>query len=204
MIKNESLEDLLKNISSKSPAPGGGSVAALSGSFGASLVSMVCNLTIGKEKYKKVEEEFKLILGESEELQEELLKLSEKDVEAFNEVMTAYKLPEGEEKTQNLETAYQKAASVPHDTAVHCMRIMELAKITAKSGNKNAQTDSAVGALMSYSGLKGAILNVKVNLKYIEDKHFNNNMNLKIDILEKKGDKLLSEILFEIEPNLLK
>jgi formiminotetrahydrofolate cyclodeaminase len=204
MVKNESLQDLLTNISSKSPAPGGGSVAALSGCFGAALVSMVCNLTIGKKKYKGVEEEFKLILGESEELGEELLKLSEKDVEAFNEVMKAYKLPDGEDKTKNLEDAYQMAASVPHDTAVHCMRIMELAKITAKSGNKNAQTDSAVGALMAYSGLRGAILNIKINLKSIQDKQFIDKMNVKADILEKKGDKLLSEIIFEIEPNLLK
>jgi formiminotetrahydrofolate cyclodeaminase len=204
MVKNESLQDLLTNISSKSPAPGGGSVAALSGCFGAALVSMVCNLTIGKKKYKGVEEEFKLILGESEELGEELLKLSEKDVEAFNEVMKAYKLPDGEDKTKNLEDAYQMAASVPHDTAVHCMRIMELAKITAKSGNKNAQTDSAVGALMAYSGLRGAILNIKINLKSIQDKQFIDKMNVKPDILEKKGDKLLSEIIFEIEPNLLK
>ena len=204
MVKNESLQDLLTNISSKSPAPGGGSVAALSGCFGAALVSMVCNLTIGKKKYKGVEEEFKLILGESEELGEELLKLSVKDVAAFNEVMAAYKLPDGEEKTKNLENAYQNAASVPHDTAVHCLRIMELARITTKSGNKNAQSDSAVGALMAYSGLKSAILNVKINLKYIEDKHFNNNMNLKADIIENKGKKLLSEILDEIEQNLSK
>jgi formiminotetrahydrofolate cyclodeaminase len=200
---NESLKDLLKDISSKSPAPGGGSVAALSGCFGASLVSMVCNLTIGKKKYKEVEDEFKNILSESDSLQSLLLVLSQKDVEAFNEVMSAYKLPDSQEKTENIETAYQNAALVPIKTAENCLRIMELAKITTQSGNKNAQTDSAVGALMAYSGLKGAILNVKINLKYIEDKHFNVNMKLKAEILEDKGQKLLDEILKTVESNLL-
>jgi formiminotetrahydrofolate cyclodeaminase len=201
LVENESLEDLLRDISSKSPAPGGGSVAALSGCFGAALVSMVSNLTIGKKNYKDVEEEFKSILGESEKLGEELRKLSEKDVKAFNQVMLAYKLPDGEDKKIDLEKAYQGAASVPQDTATNCLRIMELAKTAVKSGNKNAQSDSAVGALMAYSGLKGAILNIKINLKYIEDEHFNNNMKIKIDILEKKGEKLLSEILETVEQN---
>jgi formiminotetrahydrofolate cyclodeaminase len=202
MVPSETIQDLLQDISSKSPAPGGGSVAALSGCFGASLVSMVSNLTIGKKKYKEVEEEFKSILGESEELGEELLILSVKDVDAFNEVMTAYKLQDDEEKTKYLETAYQNAALVPIKTAEKCLRIMELAKISAISGNKNTQTDSAVGALMAYSGLKGAILNVKVNLKYIQDKHFINNMNTKVDIIETKGQKLLNEILETVESDL--
>ena len=201
MELNGNLKGLLKEIGSASPAPGGGSVSALSGSFGASLVSMVCNLTIGKIKYKEVEEEFKPILGESEVLGEELLKLSVKDVKAFNEVIAAYKLEDEKEKASKLEEAYQNAASVPIETAGKCLRIMELAKITTQSGNKNAQTDSAVGALMAYSGMKGAILNAKINLNYIKDKHFNTNMKLKAEIMENKGQNLLNEILETVESN---
>ena len=198
----QDFENLLKEISSSSPAPGGGSVAALSGSFGASLVSMVCNLTIGKKKYQAVEKEFKIILGEAEELKGNLLALSKEDVEAFNEVMAAYKLPDGEEKTKELDKAYQKAASVPHDTAVSCLRILELAKVTTKSGNRNTITDSGVGALMAYSGMKGAILNVQVNLKYIEDGEFKNKMKDKIESIEKEGTKVLDEILSKIDSDM--
>jgi formiminotetrahydrofolate cyclodeaminase len=195
-------EDLLKDISSKSPAPGGGSVAAISGCFAASLISMVCNLTIGKKKYKDVEEEFKLILGEAEELRGELLKLSGEDVEAFSQVMTAYKLPNGEEKEKSLEKAFQKAASVPHKTAVNCLRLLELTRVTTRSGNQNTKTDSAVGALMAYSGIKGAIYNVQVNLQYIKDRNFKAKLGGEIEALEKKAQEILDEILkiMESEP----
>jgi formiminotetrahydrofolate cyclodeaminase len=195
----ESFEELLKEISSSSPAPGGGSVAAMSGSLAASLISMVCNLTIGKKKYKDVEEEFKTILSEAEELKENLLTLSGEDVEAFNSVMAAYKQPDGEEKAQGIRDAYEKAASVPHQTAVTCLRLLELAKITTKSGNKNAITDSGVGALLAYSGMKGAIFNVQINLKYLDDGEFKTKMKGKIVTLENEGKKVLEEILSNID-----
>lgn len=202
MASYELFEDLLKEVSSKSPAPGGGSVAAISGCFGASLISMVCNLTIGKKRYKDVEEEFKLILGEAEELRGELLKLSEEDVNAFSQVMAAYKLPDGKDKTRKLEEAFQKAASVPHKTAVNCFRLLELAKITTRSGNQNAKTDSAVGALMAYSGIKGAIFNVQVNLQYIKDQEFKARLKSETEVLERKSQKILNEILIIMESEL--
>jgi formiminotetrahydrofolate cyclodeaminase len=195
-------EELLKEISSNSPAPGGGSVAALSGCFGASLISMVCNLTIGKKKYKDVEEEFKIILGESEELRNVLLELSEKDVQAFNEVMAAYKINDEEEKVKSLEKAYKKAASVPHKTAVNCLRLVELARATTTSGNKNAQSDSAVGALMAFAGVKGAVLNVRINLKYIEDAEFKTKLTNEVAAIENKGHIILKEIMQLVDSEL--
>ena len=197
-------QDLLEEVSSGSPAPGGGSVAALSGCLGASLISMVCNLTIGKKRYKDVEEEFKIILGESEELGGVLLDLSERDVVAFNEVMAAYKLPDGEEKTKGLESAYQKAALVPQETAVNCLRLVELAKITTLSGNKNALSDSAVGALMAFAGVKGAVLNVKINLNYIKDAEFNSKLSDEITAIEIKGHEILKESMIFAETELKK
>jgi formiminotetrahydrofolate cyclodeaminase len=202
MKEGGSFKDLLEDISSRSPAPGGGSVAALSGCFGASLISMVCNLTIGKKRYKDVEEEFKIILGESQELRGVLLDLSNKDILAFNEVMAAYKLPDGEEKTKALEKAYQNAASVPHETAVNCLRLIELAKVTARSGNKNTISDSAVGALMAFAGVKGAILNVKINLKYIEDAEFKSKLTNEITAIENKGHNILKEIMNNVDSEL--
>ncbi|UCE74152.1 MAG: cyclodeaminase/cyclohydrolase family protein [Methanomassiliicoccales archaeon] len=202
MLKEISLEELLLGISSNSPAPGGGSVAALSGCFGAALISMVCNLTIGKKKYQDVEDEFKGILEESMTLEEELLTLSVKDVDAFNEVMAAYRLPDGEEKNKRLKRAYQEAARIPLVTAKKCARLIELARITTRKGNKNALTDSGVGALMAYSGLKGAIYNVRVNLKEMGDDDFTFSMKEEVLELEKNAKESLDDIMGAIERNL--
>jgi formiminotetrahydrofolate cyclodeaminase len=193
------MEDILSEISSASPAPGGGSVAALSGSFSCALISMVCNLTIGKKKYGDVETEFKDILNETEILKRELLDLSKRDVEAFNEVMAAYKISDEEEKKKKLQVAYKNAASVPFQTAKKCLRIMELAEISATKGNQNTITDAGVGALLADSGFQGAILNVKVNLKYTKDESFNTKMMLDIENLEKEEKELLKTILDGID-----
>jgi formiminotetrahydrofolate cyclodeaminase len=193
------IEDLLGEISSESPAPGGGSVAALSGSIGAALVSMVCKLSIGKRKYKEVEDELKGVLLEAEALRNELLELSKEDVEAFNKVIEGLKTPDKEEKKENLKVAYKRAAKVPFDVIKKCLRVMELAEVTTLKGNQNALTDSGVAVLMAYSGLKGAVLNVKVNLKEIEDEDFNTKMGDEIESLEKRAEKVLGIIIGRIE-----
>jgi glutamate formiminotransferase/formiminotetrahydrofolate cyclodeaminase len=193
------VEDILRDISSASPAPGGGSVAALSGSFGCALISMVCNLTIGKKKYNDVESEFKDILNETETLKIELLDLSKRDVDAFNDVMVAYKISDEWDKKKKLQDAYKNAAIVPFQAAKKCLRVMELAEISAVKGNQNAITDAGVGALLANSGFKGAILNVRVNLKYTEDESFNTKMMLDIENLEKEASDLLRTILDGIE-----
>jgi formiminotetrahydrofolate cyclodeaminase len=196
------LDDILRDISSASPTPGGGSVAALAGSFGAACIAMVSNLTIGKKKYNDVESEFKGILKEAETLREGLLELSRIDVAAFNEVMAAYKISDEEDRKKKLQDAFKNAASVPFQTAEKCLRVMELAAISVIKGNQNAITDAGVGAHLAYSGLHGAILNVKVNLKYIEDKSFNSKMQLEIKNMEMKAKNLLNTILDGIENKL--
>jgi formiminotetrahydrofolate cyclodeaminase len=193
------IEDMLGEISSESPAPGGGSVAAISGCFGAALVSMVCKLSIGKRKYKEVEDELKGVLLEAEVLGKELLESSKEDVEAFNKVIEALKTPDKEEKKKLIENAYKRAANVPFDVIKKCLRVMELAEVITLKGNQNALTDSGVAALMAYSGLKGAVFNVKVNLKEIEDEDFNTKMGDEIESLEKRAEKVLGAIIGRIE-----
>lgn len=197
-----SIGDLLKGISSESPAPGGGSVAALSGCFGAALVSMVCRLSIGKRKYKEVEDELKGVLYKAEILRKKLLDLSNKDIDAFRDVMSALKIPEREEKRGNIQKAYKEAANVPFEVAKKCLRVMELAEVATLKGNKNAITDSGVAALMAHSGLKGAVLNVKVNLKYIEDEQFNAEKVGGIENLEKRAEEVLRTLMEKVESSL--
>jgi formiminotetrahydrofolate cyclodeaminase len=189
----KSYEELLEEIASKSPAPGGGSVAALSGAFGASLISMVCNLTIGKKKFRDVEDEFRKVLEEAAALKEEFLFLSREDVKAFNEVLAAFKM-EGEEKEEMQQTAYQSAANVPLTTARKCLRLMELADLASEKGNPNTITDAGVGALMAHAGFKGAVYNVRINLKYIEDKDFTAAIEGELTVLEKTAEDLMAGI----------
>lgn len=189
----KSYEDLLEEIASKSPAPGGGSVAALSGAFGTSLISMVCNLTIGKKKFKDVEDEFKKVLEEAAALKEEFLSLSKEDVQAFNEVMAAFKV-EGGEKEEKLQRAYRSAASIPLNTARKCLRLMELADLASEKGNPNTITDAGVGALMAHAGFKGAVYNVRINLKYIEDRDFTSAIEGELTVLQRTAEGLMKHI----------
>ncbi|HVQ00233.1 MAG TPA: cyclodeaminase/cyclohydrolase family protein, partial [Candidatus Thermoplasmatota archaeon] len=124
-LVNMNLEEFLAELASESPAPGGGSVAALAGALGAALSSMVCHLTIGKEAYQDVQTDIKATLKESEQLRRRLTDLIDKDTEAFNEVMAAVKLPketdaQKDQRRQALQQAYKNATCVPLQTAGFC------------------------------------------------------------------------------------
>jgi formiminotetrahydrofolate cyclodeaminase len=93
MLTEQTISQFLNELASSSPAPGGGSVAALAGAAGAALASMVCNLTLGKKKYAEVQAEVSAVLQETEKLRRELTLLIDKDTEAFNTVMAAFSLP---------------------------------------------------------------------------------------------------------------
>ena len=194
------INDFINELASSSPAPGGGSVAALAGSLGAALSSMVCNLTIGKEKYSDVQDEIKEILKKSEKLKNKLIKLIDEDTEAFNDVMKAFKMPKETEEQKNkrskaIQEGYKKATSVPLDTAKTCEKILDLAKVAAKKGNQNSITDSAVSAIMARGGVESAILNVKINLGSIKDGKFVKNINTELKKLKESSENKEKEIL---------
>jgi len=193
-----SILEFLDELGSKSPAPGGGSVAALSGALAVALGEMVCNLTIGKEKYADVEDEIKNILRDCKKIREELIELIDKDTQAFNEVMKAFKLPkENEEQIEirrkAIQDAFKNAALVPFETAKKSFEVLKLAKIIAEKGNKNSITDSGVSALLACSAVKAAIYNVRINLSSIKDEHFVNDLNSQIKKLEEECETLYRE-----------
>ncbi len=168
MLKDKIIEKFLDELASKSPAPGGGSVAALSGALSAALVSMVCRLTIGKKKYSKVQIEIKKILKLSEKLRKDLIKLIDKDAQAYNQVVKAFKLS----GKPDIEKALKQAVEVPLETAENCKKVLELAIRVAKIGSKFALSDAKVAKLLAQTGIKAAILNVKINLPLIKNKQF--------------------------------
>jgi glutamate formiminotransferase/formiminotetrahydrofolate cyclodeaminase len=199
-LASKSVNGFLSELASRSPAPGGGSVAALSGSLGAALASMVCNLTVGKEKYADVQVEIKDILKKCEILRKELTVLIDKDTEAFNDVIKAFKMPKETEKQKEarikaIQNGYKTAANVPLETAKTCEKILDLAKIIAEKGNQNSITDSAVSAIMARSGVESAILNVKINLGSIKDEKIVKKISSEIDTLLKNADVKTEDIL---------
>jgi formiminotetrahydrofolate cyclodeaminase len=177
MLKEMALSELLQELSSKSAAPGGGTVAGLAGALSAVMVSMVCNLTIGKKKYVQSEDEMKKDLDYSSKLREEFILLADKDAEVFNEVMEAYRLPhENEEqkieRTRAVEEATKRAALVPMDVLRRCKILSELSRSVALKGNENSISDAGVAAIMAYAAAQSASLNILINLSTINDEDF--------------------------------
>lgn len=172
------LGQFLDDLASERPTPGGGGAAAISGAMGAALVSMVCNLTIGKPKYVEVEGELKEVLVKSERLRGELTKAIGDDVKAFDAVMGAYGLPKGETdegkaaRTAKIQAALKEATDVPLECARLCAEVIKLAEVTADKGNLNVISDAGVAVQSAYAGLMSAALNVRVNAASIKDREF--------------------------------
>jgi formiminotetrahydrofolate cyclodeaminase len=187
-LTNRTVGDFLDALASSAPAPGGGSVAALSGALGAALVSMVCNLTLGKPKYADVQADIGTLIDRSETLRHELTDLLEADVAAYTRVSAAYKMPREtpEDKSTRsaaIQEALKKATLVPVQVAESCVAILDLCTLAAEKGNVNAVSDVGVAALMAEAALFSAALNVTINLNAIQDSAFCAEMRHKLDAL---------------------
>lgn len=197
----------LDELASSSPAPGGGSVAALAGALGAALSSMVCNLTKGKQGYETAQDQITEMLQRSEQLRKELTELIDRDTEAFTEVMKAFKLPKetDEQKEQRktaLQTAFKHAAEVPLETARKCVEVLDVAYIVAENGNKNSVSDAAVSALMAQTGVQAAMLNVRINLSSIKDPEYVRQITTELHELLQNAMEKSAVILGIVEKNL--
>ncbi len=194
------INDFLSELASNSPAPGGGSVAALSGGLAAALASMVCNLTIGKKQYVDVQNEIKKTLKKSEKLRKKLTGLIDEDTNAFQDVIKAFKMPKETEEQKNkrstsIQNGYKKATQIPLDTARSCAQILDVTKTVAEIGNVNSITDVAVSSIMARSAVESAILNVEINLGSIKDTQFVKNTKKELDDIRKYVSNQANEIL---------
>ncbi|MBU5437987.1 cyclodeaminase/cyclohydrolase family protein [Tissierella sp. MSJ-40] len=209
MFIDKSLKEYIGDVSSNEPTPGGGSVSALAGSLGAALTAMVGNLTIGRKLYDELSDEIKQEMdrnfGEVGKSVEKLNHIVDEDTKAFDEVMDAFKLPKetDEEKkvrSKAIQEGYKKALEVPLRCAEECFHVLEMQKVFARYGNVNAITDVGVGTLLAYSGLEGALFNVKINLLSIKDEEYRNSIDSKVNSLLNEGKKLkeyLLEVVYE-------
>ena len=174
MLIDLTVTDFLDELASDSPAPGGGSVAALNGALGAGLIAMVARLTIGKKGYDAVQSLMEETRDGADRLKQRLTELVDEDTQAFNAVMAAFKLPKETDKDKAARSAaiqagYQQAIHTPMETAESCLAVLELAAAIAGKGNANAASDLGVAAQVAYAGVEGAVMNVKINLPAIKD-----------------------------------
>ncbi len=204
MLSDLSIREFMAETASKSPVPGGGSVAALSGAIAASLSEMVANLTIGKKGFDAVEEEMQAIAANASEIRDRLTADIDRDSEAFDQVMVAFRLPkdtpdEKETRTQAIQYAMKHAAMVPLEVAERAFELMELAGKVVTQGNKNALTDGAVGVMMARTAVRGALFNVRINLTSIRDENFVREISQKAETLASRAEAREKEILAHVK-----
>ena len=161
-------------VSRDTPAPGGGSIAALAGSIGAALAAMVANLSAGKAEFADRYDELDALASEAQAVKDALLAAVDEDTQAFNGVMDALRMPKDTPEQQAarsaaLQAGYRHATDVPMQTARQCHAALDLCRRAARIGNDAMITDAGTGALVCLAGVKGAAYNARVNLKSIKD-----------------------------------
>jgi len=195
-----SLVDFAQKTASEAPAPGGGSVSAYLGSLGISLGTMVANLSSHKRGWDDRWEEFSNIAEKGQKHIKKLLDLVDKDTESFNQIMHAFRLPEGDPKEKKIkEDAILKATihaiEIPLEIMKTSLESMDIIKEMAKNGNPNSVSDAGVGALCARSAVIGGYLNVKINCKDLTDKKLVNKFLNKAEEIKESAIKLEKDIL---------
>jgi glutamate formiminotransferase/formiminotetrahydrofolate cyclodeaminase len=195
-----SVRDFADEISSESPAPGGGSVAACVGAFGAALGTMVANLSSHKRGWDEQWEEFSGWAVKGRGYLEELIRLVDEDTRAFNNLMTAFGLPkntedEKKQRTNSIQEATLEAIHTPLRVMETACAAMEICKAMAETGNPNSISDAGVGALSLRTAVRGAYLNVKINLPGLADKELAKEFLEKGKRLEEAAIRMEEEIL---------
>jgi formiminotetrahydrofolate cyclodeaminase len=197
----------INELSSKSPAPGGGGASALVSSLGVALGSMVGNLTVGKQKYADVEEDIRILLKKSEALIMRLNQLVQKDADVFEPLAKAYGMPMGTaeeraEKERVLQEALVQATKVPLAIAECSLEGLRLLDQYAKKGSRLALSDAGVGAAFCKSAIQGSKLNVLINLKLMKDEALKSELNKKMEAIEREGLPLADRVYQYVEEQL--
>jgi formiminotetrahydrofolate cyclodeaminase len=204
MLQNSSIKDFISELGSNSPAPGGGSAAALSAALGSALSSMVFNLTVGKKVYNEYDDEKKAsILNSLENTDKssmDFLNLMEKDAEEFLLLMEAFKLPKNTEEEKKLRDeqinlGYNRALEVPLEVARKSFDMFKYIEIAAAYGNKNAISDAGVAALLMQTAIESAVLNVKINLAVLKDEPYKKSIEKECSELILRGSDIKNKII---------
>ena len=168
------MQSYLDQLASSAPAPGGGSAAALAGALAAALESMVCNFTVGREKFASVEQEVTEIFRQAEQIRGEMTGLMQSDIEVYQGLSRAFQLPrvsdsQKEARTETIQQALKQATEVPLKVLLGCYKLLRLCQRLVDKGNPGLVSDVGVAAALAQAGIVAANLNIEINLGRIKD-----------------------------------
>ncbi len=203
-LRRMTLAEFADELSTDSPAPGGGSVAALMGALSAALSAMVTNLTHGKKKYKDVWEKMDETGQKAQMLKYRYLELIDKDTQAFDRVMAAFSLPRKTEEEKKIrenaiEEASKEATLVPLTVLKETVNLIEMAEIVAEEGNVNSVSDAGVAATSALSAAKSAYLNVIINTASLKDREFAESINKEAEAILKNVEEKASSVFEKVK-----
>lgn len=202
-LKKLTVEGFINETASSSPAPGGGSIAALNAASSAALIAMVAQLTLGKEKYAASQEEMQEVAQKAGALKDQFLAFIDEDSNAFNKIMAAFKLPKDTDEAKKarsaaIQEATKGAALVPFKVGKTANELFALAEAVILRGNPNAVTDGAVAAMNARAAVRGAFLNVKINLGSIKDAQFVEDLKKQMAAIEADVDAREQALLSKV------
>jgi glutamate formiminotransferase/formiminotetrahydrofolate cyclodeaminase len=194
-LSDMDLNGFARELAGDSPAPGGGSVAALAGGLAAALCAMVSRLTLGRDKYKDAADDMETVRKKADAAAARLLALVDEDSTAYNKVSAAFRMPKGTDaekaaRAEAIQEAAKAAASTPLDTLRTTADLCDLCRLAVEKGNPNCITDAGVAAQLIRAAAKGAAYNVQINLSSIKDAVFREH-------LAKQTDERLKQVLKE-------
>jgi glutamate formiminotransferase/formiminotetrahydrofolate cyclodeaminase len=203
-LANRITFDFVDEVSRDSPAPGGGSVAALSGALGAALGTMVANLSASKAGFEDKKEKLAEISKKGQITKDKLIKAIDEDTTAFDKVIKAMRMPkdtdkEKEIREKEMQKGYQSATLVPLKTVEDCRNALQICLDISEIMDEGMASDVGSGALMANAGAISAAYNVRINIKSITDKKFSNNTKKKLTELLSDCEKLLGKISINVE-----
>lgn len=208
MVEKKTVEAFLEDLSSKQPVPGGGGASALAGALGNALGQMVANLTVGKKKYRDVEEEVKGLLSRMEKLQGEFVALADKDAMVFAPLARCYSLPAGTEeekayKEKVMEACLWDASSAPMEIMEKAVEMLDILAVLGEKGSRLAVSDVGVGVQFIRTALLGAVMNVYINTKSMKDRDRAEELNVRAGCLTREGtaraDQIYNKVLEQLK-----
>ncbi|MCL0056043.1 cyclodeaminase/cyclohydrolase family protein [Dehalococcoidia bacterium] len=200
--------EFLEELARGSPSPGGGSASALAGALGAALVAMVAALTLGKERYKNVEDELKEVSRKAASLKTRMMCLVDEDSQAFDALLAVLRFPQDSAEAKGkrgveVQQATRRAAEVPLEVARHSIKIVELAEVVIQKGNVNAISDGGVAALLGEAAFRGGVYNVKINLSSLQDETYKKAVEQELGALEEQMAILKNRVAQQVDKKLL-
>lgn len=192
------VDGFLDGMASNDPTPGGGAAAAVAGASGASLIAMVGRLTLGKPGFEDLEERMRALVDRADEARESFLVLGDRDAQAFEAVMAAFRLPKATDvervsRVEEIQVALEHAAGVPLEIARRAVDLMELAEDATAMGNPNAASDGMSAAAMLFAAVVAARANVEINATSLKDESRRHALLDELAGIRERADELLEQ-----------